>query len=153
MDHDETADTSAAGPSGLLGRLRRRRGQEPPPTATGDHTATDTAVDSAPVADLDDGSFEAGTEGGWTVVDFWAPWCAPCRAFHPVFDRVAAATEHVRFARCNVDESPGAAGVVGIQSIPTVVLFDPDGNEVHRLVGVPSPPAFAALLRLATTPN
>jgi thioredoxin 1 len=102
------------------------------------------------VVELDDATFEAGTEGTWTVVDFWAPWCGPCRAFHPIFDEVARDTEGVRFARCNVDESPRSASALGIMSIPTVVLFDASGNEVDRIVGVPARKAFDHLLALAS---
>lgn len=93
----------------------------------------------APVVDLDDASFEAGTEGAWTVVDFWTPWCGPCKAFHPVFDQVAYDTPEVRFARCDVDANPRSASALGILGVPTVVLFDPDGNEADRIVGVPPP--------------
>jgi thioredoxin 1 len=158
-DDEGTGAGTPTGRSGLFGRLRVRRtadvghvtGVDPDDGEDGGDGRAPGDGGPSPVADLDDTTFEAGTEGGWTVVDFWAPWCGPCRTFHPVFDRVAASTDDVRFARCNVDESPRSAGAVGVQSIPTVVLFDPDGNEVHRLVGVPSPPAFAALLRLATT--
>jgi thioredoxin 1 len=90
------------------------------------------------VANIDDDSFLAGTEGGYTIVDFWAPWCSPCRAFAPIFEDVAARSgERVRFARCNVDESPVTATMLQIRSIPTVVAFGPDGSELGRIVGIP----------------
>ncbi|MDZ7734598.1 MAG: thioredoxin family protein [Acidimicrobiia bacterium] len=100
--------------------------------------------------DLDDSSFEAGTEGGWTVLDLWAPWCGPCRAFHPVFEEVAASTDGVRFARCDVDTSPRTAALLGVQTVPTVVLFDPAGNEVDRIVGVPPRRELDRLLGMAS---
>lgn len=90
--------------------------------------------------DLDDRSFDTGTEGGATVVDFWATWCQPCTVFHPRFQH--AANDHdgpVRFARVDIENNPQIAAMVGIQSIPTVALFDVDGNEVERITGVPSP--------------
>jgi thioredoxin 1 len=90
------------------------------------------------VATIDDGTFFTSTEGGFTVVDFWAPWCGPCRAFGPVFDDVAARFgKRVRFARCNVDESPATAALLQVTAVPTVIAFDPNGSELGRIVGVP----------------
>ncbi len=138
-------DAGADRRPGLLERFRRRL--EPPATA-------DPDLDAPPglVADLDDVSFESATEGGWTIVDFWAPWCGPCKAFHPIFDQVARDdTTGIRFARCNVDTSPQTSTVLNILSIPTVVLFNPEGNEVERVVGVPPRKELTRLLQLATT--
>ncbi len=103
----------------------------------------------SPVIDLDDTTFDAGTEGGWTVVDFWATWCGPCRTFHPLFEQAARTdTRGVRFARVDVDACRRTASLVGIMSVPTVILFDPDGNEVTRISGVPSPQALEQLVAL-----
>lgn len=143
-------DASAASDRrpGLLERFRRRL--EPPPVADPDQAL---AGAPGPVSDIDDASFEAATEGGWTVVDFWAPWCGPCKAFHPIFDQVARDdTTGIRFARCNVDANPQTSTMLNILSIPTVVLFDPLGNEVDRVVGVPPRKELTRLLQLATTP-
>jgi thioredoxin 1 len=112
----------------MFGRRKRNDRHEP---------SAGPAVADA-MATVDDDSFLASTEGGFTVVDFWAPWCGPCRAFAPVFDEVAArAGESVRFARCNVDESPVTATMLQIRSIPTVIAFGPDGSELDRIVGLP----------------
>lgn len=66
---------------------------------------------------------DALSEHPLAIVDFWAPWCGPCRAFSPVFARSAAEHPEVFFAKVNVDESPSLARRLLIRSIPTVVSF------------------------------
>ena len=69
------------------------------------------------------------------VVDFWAPWCGPCRSMAPVFERIAAETEPAaRFAKLNTDEAQDIAARYGIRSIPTLMVFK-DGREVARQAG------------------
>lgn len=57
------------------------------------------------------------------VVDFWAPWCGPCRGFAPVFEQVAGETPDVKFVKVNTDEEQALAGHFGIRSIPTLMIF------------------------------
>jgi thioredoxin len=57
------------------------------------------------------------------IVDFWAPWCGPCRGFAPVFEKASEAHADVVFAKVNTDEQQELAGAFGIQSIPTLMVF------------------------------
>ncbi|MEI6775753.1 MAG: thioredoxin [Chloroflexales bacterium] len=69
------------------------------------------------------------------VVDFWAPWCGPCRAIASTLDKLAGEYEgKLTIAKVNTDEDPRWAGQLGIQGIPTLIIFK-DGKEVKRLVG------------------
>jgi thioredoxin 1 len=72
------------------------------------------------------------------VVDFWAPWCRPCRAVSSVFERLAAGQDTVLFAALDIDASPAAASRHGILSIPTAVLFE-GGEERSRVLGAHPP--------------
>ena len=71
-----------------------------------------------------------------TLVDFWAQWCGPCRMIAPMVEEIADAYKgRLRVAKMNVDTSPETPGRLGIQGIPTLILFK-DGKEVKRLVGL-----------------
>lgn len=69
------------------------------------------------------------------VVDFWATWCAPCRALAPTIDKIALQYEgRAKVVKVDVDQAPDIAAQYGIQSIPTVMVFQ-DGKEATRWVG------------------
>ncbi|MHB0938816.1 MAG: thioredoxin [Armatimonadota bacterium] len=69
------------------------------------------------------------------VVDFWAPWCGPCRMVAPELEKVAAALgEKVKVVKVNVDENSQLAGGMSVMSIPTLIVFN-GGKEVARQVG------------------
>jgi thioredoxin 1 len=69
------------------------------------------------------------------VVDFWAPWCGPCRAVHPIIEDLAATHgERVKFFKLNVDENPQTSARYNVLSIPTVILFE-RGQAQETVVG------------------
>lgn len=71
-----------------------------------------------------------------TLVDFWAPWCGPCRMLAPIVDRVAEQYQgRVHVVRLNVDDNPVTAALYDIRSIPTLILFR-DGAPALRTVGL-----------------
>ncbi|NTW00141.1 MAG: thioredoxin [Oscillochloris sp.] len=70
------------------------------------------------------------------VVDFWAPWCGPCRAIAPTLDKLAGEYDgKLTIAKVNTDEEVRWAGQFGIQGIPTLIIFK-DGKEFKRLIGM-----------------
>lgn len=84
---------------------------------------------------LTDAQFNQETAEGLTVVDFWAPWCGPCRMQSPVIDELSEELDgQVDFYKMNVDEEQATAREFGIMSIPTL-LVKKDGAVVEKLIG------------------
>jgi thioredoxin len=82
------------------------------------------AVDIPAVLDLTKENFaQSINDHPFAVVDFWAPWCAPCRAFAPVFAAAAAKHPQALFAKVNTEEQQAIASHFGIRSIPTLMIF------------------------------
>ena len=90
------------------------------------------------VAEFDDNNFasEVLEADGPVLVDFWAPWCGPCRQIAPVVEQLAGENAGViKIGKLNVDDAPNSAQNYGVSSIPTLMLFK-DGEVVDRFVGV-----------------
>ena len=92
--------------------------------------------DNIMVESISDDQFLDKTAEGVTLVDFWAPWCGPCRMQSPIIDELSEELEgKVNFYKMNVDEEPKTAQEFGIMSIPTL-LVKKDGEVVDKLVGL-----------------
>ena len=89
------------------------------------------------VVQLSDDAFEADVLQSSTpvLVDFWASWCAPCKAISPVVDELAVEyAGQIKIGKLNVDENPATPGQFGVRGIPTLILFK-DGQVVDQVVG------------------
>ncbi len=101
------------------------------------------------VTDLTDTTFMDAVSTGWSLVDFWAPWCPPCRMQGPIVESLAEAfAGKLLIAKVNVDEEGGSASRYNVASIPTLILFK-DGKEVNRFVGLRQEAELAGVLDAA----
>ncbi|GLI05840.1 MULTISPECIES: thioredoxin [Paenibacillus] len=99
------------------------------------------------IVNVSDQSFSTEVEGSGTVlVDFWAPWCGPCKMIAPVLEELDTEIgESVKIAKVNVDDNPESASRFGVMSIPTLIVFK-DGQPVDKIVGFQSKDALKNVL-------
>lgn len=137
-----------ANPTPVSGRSVPAPGRDPlPPPITGPRSSATTDARSAENADgspvvVNDTSFESEVLHYHlpVLVDFWAPWCGPCRMVSPIVEELGRTYQgRLRVAKVNTDENPRYAGSLGIRGIPTLILFK-NGREIDRLTGAAPKP-------------
>ena len=90
------------------------------------------------IIEVNDDNFEKEVleAKGKVLVDFWAPWCGPCRMQTPILEKLAESGElNAKIVKLNTEDGPGIAGTYSVQAIPTLIIFE-DGKEINRFVGV-----------------
>lgn len=97
------------------------------------------------IVNVSDATFGNEVEGqGIVLVDFWAPWCGPCKMLAPILEDLSGEVD-ATIAKVNVDENPESASRFGVMSIPTLILFK-DGQPVDKVVGVNSKDALKSMI-------
>jgi thioredoxin 1 len=94
------------------------------------------------IVNVSDQSFKTEVESTGTVlVDFWAPWCGPCKMIAPILEELDKESTNLKIAKLNVDDNPESAARFGVMSIPTLIVFK-DGQPVDKIVGLQSKDAL-----------
>jgi thioredoxin 1 len=87
------------------------------------------------IVEASDATFDTvTTENEWVLVDFWAPWCGPCKMIAPVLEQIADERDNLTIAKVNVDDNQESPGRFGVRGIPTLVLFH-NGEPVDQHSG------------------
>ena len=105
---------------------------------------------SGKLVDIGDANFEDQVlkAEGTVLVDFWAPWCAPCRIVSPVVEEIAESMgDSIKICKVNVDENPQLAARFGISSIPSLLIFK-DGEVVNQHVGLASKAQLRSMIEI-----
>lgn len=97
------------------------------------------------VEEITDQDFQAKTNQGLVLTDFWATWCGPCRMQAPVIEKLAENYDDVKFTKMDVDANPATANSFGIRAIPTLLL-QKDGQVVETMVGYQSEDQLKAVI-------
>ncbi|HLR60169.1 MAG TPA: thioredoxin [Pseudogracilibacillus sp.] len=98
------------------------------------------------ILDVKDSDFSEKTSEGLVLVDFWAPWCGPCKMIAPVLEELdGELSDKVQIVKLNVDDNQETASKFGVMSIPTLLLLK-DGNVVDQVVGFQPKEALAELI-------
>ena len=92
---------------------------------------------SRKIKTLSNKNFKPAIRSGIVLVDFWAPWCGPCRMVAPVLNEIAEETDQVTIGKLNIDQNQPVANKYKVRNIPTMIMFQ-DGREIKRFVGVKS---------------
>jgi thioredoxin 1 len=103
---------------------------------------------SAGILELNDNNFAAETKTGAVLVDFWAPWCGPCRMQTPILEQIVGKVPGAKIAKLNVDEAPAIAAKYGVMSIPTLLVLK-NGEIAKQFVGVQQASILVAALEAA----
>ena len=99
------------------------------------------------VKEVTDATFNETVTGaaGAVLVDYWAPWCGPCKMISPTLEQLAANSKNLTFAKLNVDDNPRSAANAGVTSIPMLVVYK-EGKAVKTIIGAKPKAALEAEL-------